>query len=47
MFLIFSGTASLDFGVDSSAGLANIYAPGALVGLPATLTGSDYNDRRC
>ena len=47
MFLIFSGTASLDFGVDSSAGLANTYAPGALVGLPATLTGSDYNDRRC
>jgi hypothetical protein len=47
MFRIFSGTVSLDFGVDSSAGLANTYAPGALVGLPATLTGRDYNDRRC
>jgi hypothetical protein len=47
MFLIFSGTVSLDFGVDSSAGLANTYAPRALVGLPATLTGRDYNERRC
>ena len=43
MFLILSGTVSLDFGVDSSAGLANTYGPGTLVGLPATLTGRDYS----
>jgi CRP-like cAMP-binding protein len=43
MFLILKGTVSLDFGVDSSVGLANTYGPGALVGLPATLTGRDYS----
>jgi hypothetical protein len=40
MFLILKGTASLDFGVDGAAGLASAYGPGALVGLPATLTGA-------
>jgi CRP-like cAMP-binding protein len=43
MFLILSGTVSLDFGVDASAGLASTYGPGALVGLPATLTGRNYS----
>jgi len=43
MFLIFRGTVNLDFGVDGSAGLANTYGPGTLVGLPAALTGRDYS----
>ena len=43
MFLILKGTVSLDFGVDSAAGLASAYGPGAIVGLPATLTGRDYS----
>ena|ERR1700758_4977178 len=42
MFLILRGAISLDFGVDCSVGLANTYGPGALVGLPATLTGRGY-----
>jgi CRP-like cAMP-binding protein len=40
MFVVLSGKVSLDFGVDSS--LARSYGPGALVGLPATLTGRNY-----
>ena len=40
MFVILSGKVSLDFGVDSA--LARSYGPGALVGLPATLTGRNY-----
>ena len=43
MFLILRGAVSLDFGVDCSVGLANTYGPGALVGLPATLTGRGYS----
>jgi CRP-like cAMP-binding protein len=31
----------LDFGVDGAAGLASTNSPGALVGLPATLTNRD------
>jgi CRP/FNR family transcriptional regulator, cyclic AMP receptor protein len=43
MFLVLSGTVRLDFGVDGSAALASTYGVGALVGLPATLTGRDYS----
>jgi CRP-like cAMP-binding protein len=43
MFLVLRGTVRLDFGVDSSAKLASAYGPGALVGLPATLTGRNYS----
>jgi len=41
IFLVFSGKVSLDFGVDSP--LARTYGPGALVGLPATVTGRNYS----
>ena len=41
MFVVFSGKVSLDFGVDSA--LARSYGPGALVGVPATLTRRDYS----
>lgn len=40
MFVIVRGKVSLDFGVDSA--FARVYGPGALVGLPATLTRRDY-----
>jgi CRP-like cAMP-binding protein len=40
MFVVLSGKVSLDFGADSS--LARSYGPGALVGLPATVTGRSY-----
>ena len=40
MFVVLSGKVSLDFGVDSV--FARSYGPGALVGLPATLTGRNY-----
>lgn len=40
MYVVLSGKVSLDFGVDSS--LARAYGPGALVGLPATLTERNY-----
>jgi CRP-like cAMP-binding protein len=43
MFLILSGMVALDFGVDGSSSLSNAYGPGALVGLPATLTGRTYS----
>ena len=43
MFLILRGTVSLDFGVDGSAAFASAYGPGALVGLPATLTKRNYS----
>jgi CRP-like cAMP-binding protein len=43
MFLILRGTVGLDFGVDSSSGLASTYGPGTLVGLPATLTKRNYS----
>lgn len=43
MFLVLEGKVSLDFGVDSSNPLNRAYGPGALVGLPATLTGHNYS----
>ena len=41
MFVVFSGTVTLDFGVDTAH--ARCYGPGALVGLPATLTRRAYS----
>jgi len=42
LFVVLSGRVSLDFGVDS--GFARSYGPpGALVGLPATLTKRNYS----
>ena len=41
MFVILSGRVRLDFGVDSV--LAHSYGPGALVGLPATLTRRNFS----
>ena len=41
MFLVLSGKVRLDFGVDSA--FSRTYGPGALVGLPATLTGRKYS----
>jgi CRP-like cAMP-binding protein len=41
MFVVFGGKVSLDFGVDSS--LVRTYGAGALVGLPATITGRNYS----
>jgi len=41
MFVVLSGKVRLDFGVD--AAFSQTYGPGALVGLPATLTGRKYN----
>lgn len=40
MFVVLSGKVSLDFSVDSA--LARCYGPGALLGLPATLTRQPY-----
>jgi CRP-like cAMP-binding protein len=42
-FLILAGTVYLDFGVDGSNPLNKAYGPGALIGLPATLTGRPYS----
>jgi len=41
MFVVISGKVNLDFGVDSP--LARSYGPGALLGLPATITRSNYS----
>lgn len=41
MFIVLRGKVSLDIGVDSA--LARSYGPGALVGLPATLTRQNYS----
>jgi len=41
MFVVLKGKVSLDVGVDSV--LARSYGPGALVGLPATLTRQNYS----
>ena len=41
MFVVLSGKVSLDLGVDSA--LARTCGPGALVGLPSTLTRHDYS----
>jgi CRP-like cAMP-binding protein len=43
MFLVLRGRVSLDFGVDGSSPLNKAYGPGALIGLPATLTGRPYS----
>ena len=43
MFLILQGSVTLDLGVDGSGALAGTYGPGALVGLPATVTRSKYS----
>ena len=43
MFLVLRGRVSLDFGVDGSSPLNKAYGPGALIGLPATLTGRTYS----
>jgi CRP-like cAMP-binding protein len=41
MFVVLSGQVSLDLGVDSPLG--HTYGPGALVGLPSTLTRHNYS----
>jgi CRP-like cAMP-binding protein len=41
MFVVLSGNVTLDFGVDTA--YARCYGPGALVGLPATLTRRAYS----
>ena len=41
MFIVLSGRVSLDFGVD--APLSRSYGVGALIGLPATVTGRNYS----
>jgi|HubBroStandDraft_6_1064221.scaffolds.fasta_scaffold03926_7 CRP-like cAMP-binding protein len=41
MFVVLSGKVCLDFGVDSP--FTRTYSAGALLGLPATLTGRNYN----
>lgn len=43
MFLVLSGSVSLDFGVDARSPLNSSCGPGALVGLPATITGHSYS----
>lgn len=43
MFLVLSGAVNLDFGVDGRAALGSTCGPGALVGLPATLSGGNYS----
>lgn len=41
LFIVFRGRVRLDFGGESP--LSRSYGPGALVGLPATLTGRSYS----
>lgn len=41
LFVVLSGKVRLDFGVDSA--FSRTYGSGALVGLPATLTGRKYS----
>jgi CRP/FNR family transcriptional regulator, cyclic AMP receptor protein len=43
VFLVLRGMVSLDFGVDAATALASVCGPGALLGLPATLTRTHYN----
>ena len=43
MFLVLEGRVGLDFGVDGSNPLNGTYGSGALVGLPASLTGRSYS----
>jgi CRP-like cAMP-binding protein len=41
MFLVFSGRVSLNVGIDEA--FARCYGPGALIGLPATLSKRTYS----
>lgn len=41
MFVVLSGKVILDYGVDSVCGRSS--GPGALIGLPSTLTGREYS----
>ena len=43
MFLVIRGEVRLDFGVDASPALGSTCGPGALVGLPATLSRANYS----
>jgi CRP-like cAMP-binding protein len=43
VFLVLRGTVSLDFGVDAPTALASACGPGALVGLPASLSRTNYS----
>ena len=43
VFLVLRGTVRLDFGVDTSTALASACGPGALVGLPASLSRTNYS----
>jgi CRP-like cAMP-binding protein len=43
MFLVLGGAVNLDFGVDGAEALGSACGPGALVGLPATLSRSNYS----
>jgi len=43
MYLIMKGGVTLDFGVDVPAAIASVCGPGALVGLPATLSRGNYS----
>jgi CRP-like cAMP-binding protein len=43
VFLVLRGTISLDLGVDASKTLTSACGPGALVGLPASLTRTSYS----
>src|SRR5205807_1615705 len=43
VFLIVRGNVSLDLGVDGPKGFRSLCGPGALVGLPATLSNDNYS----
>jgi len=43
MYLIIKGAVRLDFGVDVPAAIGSVCGPGALVGLPATLSRGNYS----
>jgi CRP-like cAMP-binding protein len=43
LFLIMKGSVALDLGVDAVPGIASLCGPGALVGLPATLSNGNYS----
>jgi CRP-like cAMP-binding protein len=43
VFLVLRGTVNLDLGVDASAALTSACGPGALIGLPASLTRTNYS----
>ena len=43
VFLVVRGAVNLDFGVDTSIALTNACGPGTLIGLPASLAGTNYS----